>query len=167
MSRLSDVSSIPRVYKSSIEGAEYFGMELLTGEDMSKLRNRIRDVNPTKLIPINIASYFARQMVGNLQEMHKRGYVHRDVKPSNFIRKNKKSNLFYTIDFGLAKMVNTLIVALKLSYLLKSFCFKSIVMKMEMFGNRRELLNFVVQPSMLPHLPIMVFINVQEMISSV
>ena len=32
-----------------------------------------------------------------------RGYIHRDVKPANFVRKSKDSTSFCVIDFGLTK----------------------------------------------------------------
>lgn len=164
MSRLQEVPSVPRVYKGDSENTVYFAMELLTGEDMSKLRNRIRDANPTKLIPINIASYFARQMLRNLQDIHKHGFVHRDVKPSNFIRVNRKSNRFYTIDFGLAKMVITSDLLYCDFLLLVVFHFFSIMMNMDKFDHRQELLNSVELPSMHLHSLIMDCINVHEMI---
>jgi serine/threonine protein kinase len=73
---------------------------------MSKLRNAIRDETSARLVPTNIASYLAREMLNNLKDIHALGYVHRDVKPANFVRKNKKTNKFCTIDFGLAKLVS-------------------------------------------------------------
>ena len=83
-------------------------MELLTGEDMATLRNRIR-INHVEvtggLIPIPIASYLALQMLRCVHTMHSNGYVHRDIKPSNFVRKNKNSTEFCIIDFGITKQV--------------------------------------------------------------
>lgn len=73
---------------------------------MATLRNRIRSSSPTGLVPIPIASYLARQMMSCIRSMHERGYVHRDVKPSNFVRRNKHTTKFCVIDFGLTKQVN-------------------------------------------------------------
>ena len=102
-----DGCNVPKFYAHGFEGGqEYLIMELLTGEDMATLRNRIRGRNPTGLVPLPIAAYFARKMISCLQQMHEKGYVHRDVKPSNFVRKSKSSNEFLTIDFGLAKQVS-------------------------------------------------------------
>jgi len=46
----------------------------------------------------------ADQMLSNLEYIHFKNYVHRDVKPENFlIGAGKKSHIIYTIDFGLSK----------------------------------------------------------------
>jgi serine/threonine protein kinase len=84
-------------------------MELLKGEVMSQLRNRIRNPaqNPSGLVPIQIASYLTRQMLNCIRKLHEKGYVHRDIKPSNFIRKNSTSTQFLVIDFGLTKQVRS------------------------------------------------------------
>jgi serine/threonine protein kinase len=105
---LSDHSNnVPKYYANdAVNGQDYLVMELLTGEDMATLRNRLRVKNPSGLIPLPIASYLARQMLNCLHQMHKNGYIHRDVKPSNFVRKSKTSSEFLTIDFGLAKQVS-------------------------------------------------------------
>lgn len=112
--------SVPKFYANDVyQGQNYLIMELLTGEDMATLRNRIRSRNPTGLIPLPIAAYLARQMIYCLQQMHRKGYVHRDVKPSNFVRKTKTSSEFLTIDFGLAKQVSYFLI----SFLLVVFSF--------------------------------------------
>ncbi|KAA6386615.1 MAG: putative Casein kinase 1, partial [Streblomastix strix] len=46
----------------------------------------------------------AEQMLARVQALHQRGYIHRDVKPDNFlIGYGNKSNIIFMIDFGLAK----------------------------------------------------------------
>jgi serine/threonine protein kinase len=87
---------------------DYLIMELLTGEVMSDLRNRIRAVMPTGLVPVHIASYLARQMLVSIQKLHENHFIHRDVKPSNFVRKNINTTEFVMIDFGLAKLVSSI-----------------------------------------------------------
>jgi serine/threonine protein kinase len=80
-------------------------MELLTGEDMSIIRNKIRSNNLFGLISIPVASYFVLQAINCIEKMHEKGLVHRDIKPSNFVRKNLESTEFYIIDFGITKKV--------------------------------------------------------------
>mmetsp|Transcript_13580 Transcript_13580/g.17890 ORF Transcript_13580/g.17890 Transcript_13580/m.17890 type:complete len:479 (+) Transcript_13580:164-1600(+) len=74
-------------------------MQLFGGEDMSALRHRQR--NPR--VPIGICCDLTVQMLNCLQALHGLGFLHRDVKPSNFIRESRKSRRFYMIDFGLCK----------------------------------------------------------------
>jgi serine/threonine protein kinase len=107
MQDLADIPSVPRmVYYGQENGRDFMVMELLTGEDMANLRDRIRLSTGSEHIPIEIASYLTRQMIVSLQAMHLKGYVHRDVKPSNFMRRSGASTEFCVIDFGLAKRVS-------------------------------------------------------------
>ena len=44
------------------------------------------------------------QMLSRIEFIHSRNYIHRDIKPDNFlIGKNNKKHLVYAIDFGLSK----------------------------------------------------------------
>ena len=46
----------------------------------------------------------ADQMITRLEAMHKCNFIHRDMKPDNFLMgKGKKQDMLYMIDFGLAK----------------------------------------------------------------
>ncbi|XP_078174624.1 casein kinase 1-like protein 4 isoform X1 [Carex rostrata] len=46
----------------------------------------------------------ADQMISRIEFMHSKGYLHRDIKPDNFLMGlGRKANQVYIIDFGLAK----------------------------------------------------------------
>jgi len=46
----------------------------------------------------------ADQMIGRIEYVHNKNFIHRDIKPDNFlIGLGKKANMVYIIDFGLAK----------------------------------------------------------------
>eukprot|EP00981_Chlorochromonas_danica_P007327 scaffold1690_cov177-Ochromonas_danica.AAC.4 len=95
MQALRDVPHVPAFYAlGQHDKRDYIIMELLSQEDMASIRNRIRASSPTGLVPAPLAVYFACQMITCLQPMHEHGFVHRDVKPSNFVRaKNDKDGV--------------------------------------------------------------------------
>ncbi|GAM19554.1 hypothetical protein SAMD00019534_027290, partial [Acytostelium subglobosum LB1] len=78
----------------------YMVMELL-GDNLSELRRRQGDgkFSMTTTLKLGI------QMIQSLEAVHDLGYLHRDVKPSNFTigLGNNKRHITYLIDFGLAR----------------------------------------------------------------
>jgi serine/threonine protein kinase len=79
-------------------------MELLQGEDMSKLRNRAKAASGIGLVALPAAVYLTRQMLACIRAIHERGFIHRDIKPANFVRRDRTGTEFCIIDFGLAKL---------------------------------------------------------------
>ena len=73
-------------------------MELLGSnlEELFTLCNRRFSLKSTLMI--------ADQLISNLEYIHFKTYVHRDMKPENFlVGLSKKSKNIFTIDFGLSK----------------------------------------------------------------
>ena len=54
---------------------------------------------------IKTVSQIAYQMVQRIEYLHSKGYIHRDIKPGNFLigKNNNDKNKLYVIDFGLSK----------------------------------------------------------------
>ncbi|KAL5207842.1 hypothetical protein ABZP36_032277 [Zizania latifolia] len=53
---------------------------------------------------LKTVSMLADQMITRIEFMHSKGYLHRDIKPDNFLMGlGRKANQVYIIDFGLAK----------------------------------------------------------------
>ncbi len=104
LKNLSGLDTIPRYIDHGLhEGHEYLIMDLLGGEDMSNVRDRARRQCGVRLVPLPVTIYCMKQMLLCLKDVHSRGYVHRDVKPANFVRKSKDSTEFCAIDFGLTR----------------------------------------------------------------
>jgi serine/threonine-protein kinase len=73
--------------------------ELLEGEDLQQLLDRVKKLSVAEAIPI------ARQICRAVAAAHAVGVVHRDLKPSNvFLCKNAGELLVKVFDFGVAKL---------------------------------------------------------------
>ena len=90
---------IPRVYKFR-EGHHhnYLLMELL-GKSIDKLFS-----DNKKQFTYKTIFEIGYQMIERIEYVHSKGYIHRDIKPGNFvIGRGDKSKIIYIIDFGLSK----------------------------------------------------------------
>ena len=98
--KIKDVKHIPSLYDyGSDDRFNYIAMELL-GKSLEDIRK-----NNEEQLPIKVIIHFGLQMLKIVKDIHERGIVHCDLKPSNFLIKNNKDNLteVYLIDYGLAK----------------------------------------------------------------
>lgn len=91
---LENISGMPKLRNFGVEGNyNYIVLDLL-GESLETLKN-----NCGGTFSLNTISLLAIQMIRQIQQIHSKGIIHRDIKPQNIlIHKNK---LFF-IDFGLA-----------------------------------------------------------------
>jgi casein kinase 1 len=92
-------TGFPNVYYVGSEG-EYNVMVMdLCGkslEDLFNVSGKKYDLKTTLMV--------GYQMLERIEYVHKRKFIHRDVKPDNFVTGyGKKSGKIYMIDFGLAK----------------------------------------------------------------
>jgi serine/threonine protein kinase len=71
-------------------------MDLL-GESLEKIMEEEKKMN------IEMVVIYAIQMMEIMQYIHEMGYIHRDIKPDNFVVDRKDKEKLYCIDFGLAK----------------------------------------------------------------
>ena len=90
---------IPHVYKfRQGHHHNYLIMELL-GKSIDKLFSDCKKQFSYKTI-----FQIGYQMIERIEYIHSKGYIHRDIKPGNFvIGKGDKNKIIYIIDFGLSK----------------------------------------------------------------
>ena len=90
---------IPKVYRlHNGHKHNYLLMQLLG----KSLDNLFSDTN--RKFSIKTVSQIGYQMVQRIEYVHSKGYIHRDIKPGNFlIGKNLDCKKIYIIDFGLSK----------------------------------------------------------------
>ena len=80
-----------------IEGRPYMAMELLDGQPLSD------EMAAAKPLPVRDVIIMGIQLARALAYAHKRGIVHRDIKPGNLMRV-KDSQTIKVTDFGIAHM---------------------------------------------------------------
>ena len=77
------------------QGTRYITMEYVHGEDLKQLIRKVGQLSPGQSIGI------ARQVCDGLEEAHKLGVVHRDLKPQNImVDEDGKARI---MDFGIAR----------------------------------------------------------------
>jgi serine/threonine protein kinase/tetratricopeptide (TPR) repeat protein len=80
------------------QGTRYITMEYVHGEDLKQLIRKVGRLSPSQAVAI------ARQMCEGLEEAHKLGVVHRDLKPQNIMV--DADGDIRIMDFGIAKSLS-------------------------------------------------------------
>ncbi len=85
------------------DGRMFFVMEYLEGEDLAQT---LRREGP---LPWKRVVHITRHVVRAIGEVHRKGVIHRDVKPGNCIRVTRDGDpdFIKLVDFGLAKLVGS------------------------------------------------------------
>jgi casein kinase 1 len=90
---------IPAVHWFGTEGAYNVMVLDLLGPSLEDLFNKC-----DRLLSIKTTLMLADQMICRIEYVHCKSFLHRDIKPDNFlVGTGKRSSMVYAIDFGLAK----------------------------------------------------------------
>jgi serine/threonine protein kinase len=94
------VAQVLDIERDPTNGLPFLVMELLRGEDLQALLDR---VGP---LPVDAALRIAAQAAQGLEAAHRAGVVHRDIKPGNLFlaRRTAGEVVVKILDFGLAKI---------------------------------------------------------------
>jgi serine/threonine protein kinase len=95
---LNNCVGIPSVKWFGKDKINYYMVINLLGESLQDLKNKNTSFSLKLTLQIGI------NIINLLKTIHNNGFVHRDIKPDNFLfGLNNKSNQIYIIDFGLCK----------------------------------------------------------------
>lgn len=104
--KLSGISGIPNLrYYGVPDHNRYMVIDLL-GKSLQTISSEYK-----KSVPVEIVRIYAKQMVQIIQAVHEKGFVHRDIKPPNFMTglyrsENETENntdKIFLIDFGMSR----------------------------------------------------------------
>jgi serine/threonine-protein kinase len=90
-------------YGHAEDGTFYYAMEYLPGLTLEQLVSRYGPLPPARAI------HFLRQVCAALQEAHRIGLIHRDIKPGNIIacERGGVHDVAKLVDFGLVRSIGT------------------------------------------------------------
>lgn len=89
---------IPIIYKLIQTTENNIMVMQLLGESLEDIFNRFE-----KKFSISTVLHIGYQIIKIIENVHKSGYVHRDIKPNNFLTGNVIKSDIYITDFGLSK----------------------------------------------------------------
>jgi casein kinase 1 len=96
---LQGASGIPNIYWYGVEGSFNVMVIDLLGPSLEDLMNFCN-----RRLSLKTVLMLADQMITRVEFIHAKNFLHRDIKPDNFlIGLNRKMSQIFIIDFGLAK----------------------------------------------------------------
>jgi serine/threonine protein kinase len=94
---LKNTNGIPSVKWFGKDNSNYYMVINLLGKSLQTTKNEKNIFSLKEVLQTGI------QMINLLESIHKKGLVHRDIKPDNFLYGLNNDNNIYIIDFGFCK----------------------------------------------------------------
>ncbi len=99
VARMHHTNIVPIFAVGSDQGIHYYAMQFIEGRNLADVLNEAQEAG-IGLAPEDVATW-GLQAAEALEYAHRRGVIHRDVKPSNLMLDNE--GIVWLTDFGLAK----------------------------------------------------------------
>lgn len=101
LKRVSQYSHrFPKFIFEGNEDGSYFLVEELLGPNLSTITSKL----PGKIILLPYLARIADEMLECVEHFHKAGYIHRDIKPQNFVIRLNGDPAVCLIDYGISKL---------------------------------------------------------------
>ena len=107
---LSDIKGVPNMRNFGMDGSYNFMVLDILGPSLLDLKNDYGIVDkkyrgqPYKTLSLKTVLSTGLQMLRRIESIHAKGFLHRDIKPDNFLFGSERyPHVLYIIDFGLAK----------------------------------------------------------------
>lgn len=109
---LSDIKGVPNMRNFGMDGSYNFMVLDILGPSLLDLKNDYgvipkiinNKINNKKTLSLKTVLSLGLQMLRRIESIHDKGFLHRDIKPDNFLFGSERyPHVLYIIDFGLAK----------------------------------------------------------------